>query len=413
MPHMLEFQLTNSRGLGQVIYCHGLETPVIIAPTVHGEPLLTAQAFYYLEELEAVARMSTDEISEEHHISEEHLTRRCEYILDNYLFAYSVNHPESQLTTRVTDFKYWEYRGEPYRGYDQNHTKALALDGLNDETILSIENEDYSTKMAWADWCLITAYTNGIFSDYTRAMQQCIRKHVEVQTENHEYLGTGRHRLPLVTPSVGLLDYSQALGLDTIRKRDVVTDAGTVLVSRGHGGLGDFRLQLETVHITRSCNSDLLAYYFAGLRERVSIAQFRCFYNVLEYFFESAPKELGESASKEREQLSCVVRYVADAADITKFFDRVGDDYGAAIQEEIETASGQKIRSIGMEPCNIAVEVSRWIYDIRCACIHSKATRHGSLTARFVPFSNDENAVALAIPLLQWLAVRCIEKDSE
>src|SRR5271165_7023149 len=188
MPHMLEFQLTNSRGLGRVIYCHGLETPVIIAPTVHGEPLLTAQAFYYLEELEAVARLNTEEISGEHHATEEHLVRRCEYIIDNYLFAYSVKHPESQLSTRVTDFKYWEYGGELYRGYDQNHTKALALDWLNDETIQSIENEDNSTKMTWADWCLITTYTDEPFSVFKRAMQESIRKYVEVETENHEYL---------------------------------------------------------------------------------------------------------------------------------------------------------------------------------------------------------------------------------
>src|SRR6478752_6295254 len=90
MPHMVDFQLTNSRGLGRVVYCQGLEVPVVILPTVHGEPLLTAQAFYYLEELECIARMSTDAISANCQVIDSELARRCEYIIDNYLFAYSV-----------------------------------------------------------------------------------------------------------------------------------------------------------------------------------------------------------------------------------------------------------------------------------------------------------------------------------
>jgi len=413
MPTHADFQLTNSRGLSRIIYCHGLETPVIIAPTVHGEPLLTSQAFYYLEELESVARVTVDEIAEEHHASEDHLTRRCEYIIDNYLFAYSVQHPESQLSTKITDFRYWRYDGELYRGYDQNHTRALALDWLNDKTICSIENEDYSTRAQWSDWCLARAYIDGALSDYLRAMRQCVAKQVDVQTEGHEFLGTGRQRLPLISASPGRLDYDQAMMLQSIGIRDVAPGEDSALVWRGTPFHGDFRLQQENIRTTRYQSPDLLAYYFAGLRERAPIAQFRCFYNVLEYFFESAPIELCESAASERDQLSCVVRWIANAAEIAEFFDRADSAYQSAVRSEIETSSGQRIRPIGNEAPTIAAEVSRWIYDISCACIHSKSTRRGMVAPRFVPFSRDETAVALAVRLLQWLAVACIEKESE
>jgi len=413
MASMVDFQLTNSRGLGRVIYCHGLETPVIIAPQVQGEPLLTAQAFYYLEELESIARMCTDEIAEEYQTSESHLARRCEYIIDNYLFAYSIKHPESQLSTKVTDFRYWEYGGELYRGYDQNHTKALALDWLNDDTIQSIENEDYSTQSDWAFWCLVSKYTDKAFSDYLHVMQQCVKKSVEVRTEAHEHLGTGQFRLPLILPSPGLLDHDQAMMLDVIGMRSVVPGKDKLLISRGgSGSSGDFHLALERIQTTRWRNPDLLAYYFAGVRERAPIAQFRSFYNVLEFFLDSAPSELGESAPTERNQISCVVRLVADTDDIIEFLDHQGPEYQCALTSEIHTSSGQSISPIRTTPGVVVADVSQWIYDIRCACIHSKATRRGTLSARFVPFSNDENAVALAIPLLQWLAVVCIERES-
>jgi hypothetical protein len=410
MPLMVDFQLTNSRGLNRIIRCDGLETSAIIVPTVHGEPLLTAQAFYYLEQLECVARMNTDEIAEEHHSSDALLARRCEYILDNYLFAYSAKHPESKLSTKVTEFRYWRYDGELYRGYDQNHTKALALDSLNDETVCGIQNEDYPAPTDWGDWCLINQYTEGILTAYKRAMRQCVRKEVEVRTEAHEYLGTGQHRLRLLSTSPGLLDYDQAMMLENIRIRDVAPEEDSVFISaEGMQGVEGFRLRLETVRTGRSCSSDLLAYYFAGLREAAPIAQFRCFYNVLEYFFESAPIEVGESAHTERAQLYCVVRWVANADDIRKFLDRAGRIYQAALRSQITTSSGKTIRPMGT---GTEAEISRWVYDIRCACIHSKATRQGVAAARFVPFSNDEDAVAIAVPLLRWLAVACIEKES-
>lgn len=412
MASMVDFQLTNSRGLGRVIYCHGLETPVIIAPQVQGEPLLTAQAFYYLEELESVARMCTDEIAEEYQTDESHLARRCEYIIDNYLFAYSMKHPESQLSTKVTDFRYWKYDGELYRGYDHNHTKALALDWLNDDTIQSIKNEDYSTQIDWESWCLVSKYSDRAFSDYLQAMQQCIRKFVDIQTEAHEELGSGQFRLPLVLPGPGLLDHNQAMMLDVIGMHDVASGKDKLHVSRGGGSSGKFDLPLESIQTTTWRNSDLLAYYFAGVRERTPIAQFRSFYNVLEFFFESAPIELGESAPTERKQISCVLRLVTDADNIIEFFNHQGSEYQSAVRSEIQTSSGQTISPMRTTPGMVVEDASRWIYEIRCACIHSKATRRGAVSARFVPFSNDENAVALAVPLLQWLAVACIERES-
>ena len=409
MASMVEFQLTNSRGIDKVIFCDGLETPLVIAPTVQGEPLLTAQAFYYLEEIESVARMCTDPISPEFQISEGLLARRCEYIIDNYLFAYSVKHPESRLSTKITDFRYWKYEGEPYRGYDHDHTKALALDWLNDPTIRCIRSDD---SKELPDWCLVANYINPVMAEYVKAMKDCIQKCVDVETDSHEYFGTESYRLPLVITRTGLLDYDQAMALEVIRSRDHSVGTDTVLVSRGSGSIREFRLPCEVVHATQLCSPELLAYYFAGVREHAPIARFRSFYNVLEYFFDSAPNELGESARTEREQISCVVRSVVDAAQVKSFIASVDHEYEYALAIQLQTSSGRSIRALQPDPATICSEVSRWIYDIRCACIHSKASRGGAATARFVPFSKDENAVSLAIPLLQWLAVACIQKDS-
>lgn len=409
MAHMVDFQLTSSRGTGKVIFCHGLEAPAAIVPIVQGEPLLTAQAFYYLEEIESVARMSTDPIPAEFQVSQGHLARRCEYIIDNYLFAYSLTHPESRLSTKITDFRYWEYEGEPYRGYDHNHTQALALDWMNDPSIRSVRSDD-STDLL--DWCLIANYTYPFLDQYVANLKCCTRKYVHVETDGHEYLGTGSHSLPLVSTKAGLLDYHQAMALDGISFRDFAVGADTVLVATGSPTIQEFRLPCGVIHMTRLHSSELLAYYFAGIREEAPIARFRSFYNVLEYFFDSAPSGLGESARTEREQMSCVVRWVVDDAQVKNFVSAMGCEYGGALAVHLQTSSGRNIAPLEMNSATICADVSRWIYDIRCACIHSKASRAGAATARFVPFSNDENAVSLAIPLLQWLAVACIQKDS-
>lgn len=59
-----------------------------------GEPILTAQPFYFLERLESVVkvRFESNQIVP--------AERTIEYIIDNYLFEYSKNHPEDKITNK-------------------------------------------------------------------------------------------------------------------------------------------------------------------------------------------------------------------------------------------------------------------------------------------------------------------------
>jgi hypothetical protein len=46
--------ITNSRGLCKVTYFNGLDFPVVMRPSLMGEPLFTAQGFYFVERLDSV-----------------------------------------------------------------------------------------------------------------------------------------------------------------------------------------------------------------------------------------------------------------------------------------------------------------------------------------------------------------------
>src|ERR1035437_8509923 len=326
MAQIFEYALTNSMGMKKVVSFEGLEFPIVIAPTLHGEPLLTAQALYFLSRMESAARFRFEkhELIPKHD-SDKELERKFEYIIDKYLFEYSKQHPQEQITSKITDFKYWENDGLTYLGYDENNTLALALDTLNDDSIIEVSNEDFPHKGRWYDWCLVSNYTSKFIDTYVNSMQSILAKVVRVETKGHDELGTGKFELPLVRVDDGILTYYQACMLEVIQPRRLDTRNGLVIVSRGFESEGDFVLLLEEIRAEKYYDADLLSYYFAAVREHLPISKFRCFYNVLEYFFEVAPKELGEQAKSEREQISCVVKWVASPGSIKDFIDSRGD----------------------------------------------------------------------------------------
>ena len=63
MALSVKYQLSKSKGLSKILYCHGLEFTVVIHPTIHGDPILTSQAFYYLDHLECVAEFRFEDPS--------------------------------------------------------------------------------------------------------------------------------------------------------------------------------------------------------------------------------------------------------------------------------------------------------------------------------------------------------------
>ena len=415
MPQMVDFQLTNAKGLMRVIYCYGLEMPMVVTPTLHGDPLLTAQHFYYLEELDSIARLNVDEIGKRTNYNESQMAREAEYLIDNYLFEFSAKHPSAKLSSKIADGKYWQNTEPMYIGYDNNNTLALALDILNDHSIKALRCSDGTPTDSWTDWCIINnILPPDLFEQYTAAVSKIVHTMLQVHTDNHEHLGTGTTSLPIVKMNGNLLTHYQALMLDVIRERDIDISKPWIQLTRG----GDFRrsedfgLVVEFVKAEKLCDPDLLSYYFTGVREHMPISQFRSFYNVLEFFFEEAPRVLRESAAFEREQLSCVVRWVIDESQMHEFIRDLGNEYRQVLGADLRTSGGQIISGVNLSNTNLLDAIAGWLYSIRCACIHSKLTRRGRASARFVPYTIDEDVVAAAVPLVQKLAVGCIRKGT-
>jgi len=411
-----EYALTGAKGLCKVLYFEGLEFPIVITPTIHGKPLLTTQAFYYLEQLESVVRIRFENKGEDKvpaHSSINELERKFESIIDNYLFEFSKKYRNLSVTSKIVDLKYWR-DGYTYQGYDENLTLSLTLDTMNDPSICDVTNEDFASKDHWYDWNLIENYTDEYVENYVSSMSKILGKTVDVTVKDHEELGSGSFHMPLLKPNRGILNYHQACMLETIAKYQLNLSSQKIHVSRGMDSDNNYYLPVETFRVEKLYDSDLLSYYFAGVREQLPISKFRCFYNVLEYLFEVAPSELGVRARTEREQISCVVELVTTEADLTSFISiSVGNGYAAEIQKDLISESGVNVTSLDLCSGGAISEVARWLYDIRCACMHSKKTYRGNVSARFVPYSNDEDLVGLAIPIIQHLAIICIEKDRE
>ena len=408
------YPLTNSKGLNRVVYFVGLEFTKVICPTNHWEPLLTTQAFYYLDQLESVVKIrfqNRDGLPQ--HNSDNELERKFEYVIDNYLFEFSKKYPNKRLSSKITEYKFWRNDGHTYLGYDMNDTLALALDTLNDGSIVDVKDDEHPNKEHWYDWCLISNYTNEFIEEYISSMKSVIAKRVEVETKDHDELGTGRFSLPLLRCRPGLLDYHQASMLEVIDGDHIDTKKQSIKVSRGFMSENDFELPLEVFFAQKKYDADLLSYYFAAVREHLPISRFRCFYNVLEYFFDAAPISLGEKAKSEREQLSCVVRWVSNSDIVREFIKSFGQGFVDMLERDLVSSNGVKIGAIKIASSDLAEQVSSWLYEIRCACVHSKKTRKGKTSLRLVPYSRDEELVELSIPLIQYLAISCIEKDGQ
>jgi hypothetical protein len=240
-----------------------------------------------------------------------------------------------------------------------------------------------------------------------------LTKKILVETVEHEVLGTGITQLPLLRVNRGLLPYDQANLLDVLGPDDIDTSKPTISCSRGGGMPGPrLELPLEVVKAEKLCDRDLLSYYFAGVREHMAIAQFRSFYNVLEFFFDEAPKALGRSARIERDQITCVVRWAISEKQFQDCLRQLRPDYQKRITADLITSAGEPIPGLSLSQADVLGAFASWLYRIRCACIHSKLTRHAKPTVRFVPYTTDEDLVAAAVPLIQKVAIECIRKSA-
>lgn len=407
MAIVVTLQLANSEGLMKVLVFTGLSHPIVVRPTIHGEPLLTAQAFYYLEELESVAHLRYETGKRE--LSPDEL----EYLIDNYLFEYSKSDPQSKMTFKVTRAKFWhDDPAEMYVLADQGHTAALALDMANDPSVKSIEALDPNDSIDFSDWRIGQNYVAKHFHHYVDSLCDVFDKKVSVVTlpsrMRDGYLG----RLRVIKCEHGLIDFFQGEALENISIRAISSSATVIPLLASKSSATADSLPIERITTTKQHTPILLSHYFSGLKEDNPLKSFVGFYNVLEYYFEEAPILVRRSARTELEQLLCVIELLATDTDIQNLLSGLGSCLSCAINEDLQTSSGVAIRGFSAAPpISYRAEMARWLYEIRCSIVHSKKTRKGNPVATFEPYSPAARNVNIALPLVKWLSILCIEKD--
>lgn len=407
MALTVTLQLANSEGLMKVLVFTGLSHSLVVHPTIHGEPLLTAQAFYYLEELESVAHLRYE--TGEPELSEGNL----EYLVDNYLFEHSKTDPQSKMTFKVARGKFWnDDPSEMYVQADQGHTEALALDMANDPSVKSIQALDPSDSIDLSDWRIGHNYVAMSFHNYVDSLCGLFEKKVSVvvlpSEERDGYLG----KLRVIKCGHGLIDFFQGEALDNISIRSISPSATTIPLATSKSSAVIDSLPVERLATTKQHTPILLSHYFSGLKEDNPLKAYVGFYNVLEYYFEEAPILVGRSAKTELEQLLCVLEILITDTGIQNFISGLGSHLSSAISSDLQTSSGVAIRGFSPAPPNgHRAELARWLYEIRCSIVHSKKTRKGKPTATFEPYSSAAKNVKIALPFVRWLSILCIEKD--
>jgi len=397
--------LTNSRGLGKVVFFSGLKFPMVITPSLMGEPIISSQPFYFLERLDSVAKTRFD--WKEKVPSE----RELEYVIDNYLFEYSKHHPESKLTSKISEFLYWKDNTENhYSEYDWRLTECLVLDTLNDNTIVECNDPNHPSKDHFNDWCLFKPYFQDAIEDYRKKLQSAMEIIVSVKTKGHSSLGTGSFNLPIIKVGGNMLTLEQAEMFEVIYPNKPSPIPLEYPVHRGYSSPSNFKIKQELVTATSLHDEQLLAYYFSALRDYSPISQFKNYYNVLEYFFEEAPIKLGVQARKEKEQIDAVLRWVVSSADLSNKLLSLPAAVSTRISQPRTTSSGEIIPPINLTAIDIIAEIASHVYQLRNACIHSKKTRKGQPTPRIAPSTAEEEILIDEISIMQWLAIKCIEK---
>jgi len=402
MALTIKFQLSNSTGLKKIIHMSGLGYNLIIHPTIHGEPILTSQAFYYLNNLESIAKLTISN-------GMNPLTgNQIEYLIDNYLFEYSTINLDSKLTTKVTDLVYWQDNVHSlYHNYDKMNTGALIVDKANDDAVVDIQPIDDNTCLS--DWCIPKNYTDKIINNYVKSMQELLDKKIMLTMMPNQYKDGYIGKKRIFECSEGLLDLYQAEKLDNIRR--INPEDNNFLLKSSFDDEYDVYLSIENIICNKLYNPLLLSYYFSGLNDKNPLNNYVGYYNVLEYYFEEAPSLLGISARFEREQLESVIKLLVSQADINLFIQTQSESQISIIQNNIPTSSSIDIQGLDLTESNLLNNLSKWLYDIRCAIVHSKKTRRGQETAIFEPYSEEATHIKIALPIIRWLSILCIKKD--
>jgi hypothetical protein len=242
------------------------------------------------------------------------------------------------------------------------------------------------------------------------------KKKVDVKVvpleERDGYFG----KLRVVKPDAPYIDAFQAAALEYVDPRslgancdDGVPTSFRLLESETYGS--ETELDVERIVATKYYAPILLSHFFSGVKDTNPLKAYLAYYNVLEYYFEEAPALLSKNARTELEQLKCVMELLTTEADIAAKLATIPPDVRTAITSTLLPSVGPVILGVDLVKPSLRGELARWLYDIRCAVVHSKKTRRGSPASGFEPYTEASKSVSSAIQIVRWLAILCIEKD--
>jgi hypothetical protein len=410
MAHHALLQLSGSKGIGRFVLFKGLKYTVLVKPTVYGNPVLSVQGIYFLEQMECAAH-----VRDEDDLSESEL----EYILDNYLFEFAKQHPETRMTFRVAEGMFWQDDlSSMYHSADQMLTETLALDQRNDKSVLQIDALDPADNIDLNDWDIGVNYAKAVLAEYVENISTLLQKKVLVKVmpseERDGYFG----KLRVVRPQAPYIDVFQATDLENVDPSslgathdDDVPTSFRLSDSATYGC--ETELDVETITATKTYAPILLSHFFSGIKETNPLKAYLAYYNVLEYYFEEAPALLSKHARTELAQLKCVMELLTTEADVAAKLTSVDSDIRFAIASPMFPSVGPAILGVDLAQPSLRGEFARWLYEIRCAVVHTKKTRRGSPASSFEPYTAAAKSVSVGIEIVRWLAILCIEKDHD
>ncbi|WP_072166343.1 hypothetical protein [Erwinia sp. Leaf53] len=401
-------QLFESKGLNKAIYFSGLTYNLIIHPYVYGEPLASIQPIYYLDELEAIARLRIEPPSP---ISE----KEIEYLIDNYLFEYSLLNINSRMCSKITKPAFWPFdSNDLYQYHDNKNTRALTLDPLNDDSIVSLQDSS-GKEWDFTDFCfakpLIFNHLSNCAINIKKLYNEKINVMITPDSHRDGYMG----KLRLIESENEVLDYTQALGLENKISFHRIINVDTFEIESEIISGDVIDIPVKKITTNKTYSPLLLSYYFSGLRERNPLLSFTGYYNVLEYYLEDAAPIMGLTTDRtEKENLRHVINLITNQNEIYQFIINSSRRLVTKIGQDIISSSGVRIAGVNVqdEP-TLMTNISDWLYKIRCAVVHSKKSRRGQTEAIFEPYSSEADNIQSALIVIKWLSQKCILKDNE
>ena len=411
MAYNALLQLSGSKGIGRFVLFKGLKYTVLVKPTVYGNPVLSVQGIYFLEQMECAAHVrDEDELSQS----------EVEYILDNYLFEFAKQHPETRMTFRADEGMFWQEGdlSSLYHSADQMLTETLALDQLNDKSVLQIDALDPADNIDLNDWDIGANYAKAVLAEYVENISTLLQKKVLVKVipseERDGYFG----KLRVVRPQARYIDVFQATALENVdpsslgaTHNDDVPTSFRLSASATYGC--ETELAVEKITATKTYTPILLSHFFSGVKEPNPLKAYLAYYNILEYYFEEAPALLSKNARTELEQLKCVMELLTTEAGVAAKLTSIDPEIRFAIASPLLPSVGPAILGVDLAQRSLRGEFARWLYEIRCAVVHSKKTRRGAPASSFEPYTAAAKSVSVGIEIVRWLAILCIEKDHD